>query len=85
MKPRNYRAEYRYQGTRRQKRRRAIRNAARRKMIRAGRARKGDGKDVGHVKGIGAGNGFSNLRIQSRHKNRSYNRNRKGGVVKHPA
>ena len=53
---------------------RVARNAARRKMIKAGKARVGDGKDVDHKKGIGAGNGFSNLRVQSKRANRSFRR-----------
>lgn len=49
-KPRNYRKEYdEYQGTPEQKKRRADRNAARRKAMREGRVRKGDGKELDHV------------------------------------
>ena len=49
--PRNYKQEYaNYQGTEKQKKHRAERNKARRTMIREGKARKGDGKDVGHIK-----------------------------------
>lgn len=45
---RNYKREYEtYQGTEQQKKNRAMRNAARRKMVKAGKAHKGDGKDVG--------------------------------------
>ena len=41
---RNYRAEYdNYQGSTKQKKRRAARNRVRRRMIRSGKARKGDG------------------------------------------
>ncbi len=47
---RDYRKEYdTYQGTAQQKKNRAVRNAARAKMAKAGKAKKGDGKDVGHV------------------------------------
>lgn len=47
---RNYRKEYDdYHGTPEQKKRRADRNAARRKAIRDGRVRKGDGKELDHV------------------------------------
>ena len=38
-----------YQGTPIQKKRRADRNRARRKAMRAGRVRKGDGKELDHV------------------------------------
>jgi len=48
--PRDYKKEYEdYQGTEEQKKRRAQRNAARRKAIREGRAKKGDGKEIDHL------------------------------------
>ena len=50
MTQRDYKKEYEdYQGTPEQKKRRAQRNAARRKAIEAGRAKKGDGKEVDHI------------------------------------
>lgn len=50
MAERNYRKEYdEYQGTEEQKKRRAQRNAARRKAQKAGRVSKGDGKEVDHT------------------------------------
>ena len=70
--PRDYRSEYdNYQGKDDQKKNRAKRNAARAKMEKAGRVKKGDGKDVDHKKGVGAGNGSSNLRVMSKSANRS--------------
>ena len=49
-KPRNYRDEYdSYHAKPEQKQRRAERNAARMKAIEAGRAKRGDGKEVDHV------------------------------------
>lgn len=48
-KNRNYAKEARWAATKEQKTRRAQRNKARRKAIREGRARKGDGKEVHHV------------------------------------
>ena len=46
---RNYRKEYdEYHSQSKQKKRRAGRNAARRKMEASGKVRKGDGKDVHH-------------------------------------
>ena len=49
-KPRDYRDEYdSFHGTEEQKKRRAQRNAARRKAIDAGRVKKGDGKEVDHI------------------------------------
>lgn len=50
MAKRNYRQEYdEYHGSEEQKKRRAQRNAARRKAQRAGKVRKGDDKEVDHV------------------------------------
>jgi hypothetical protein len=67
---RNYKAEYaKYQGTEEQKKRRAVRNAARRMLMRQGRVRKGDGKDVDHVNGLH--NAANNLRVLSKSTNRS--------------
>tara|TARA_Y100000401_G_scaffold98804_1_gene86780 strand:- start:365 stop:589 length:225 start_codon:yes stop_codon:yes gene_type:complete len=69
---RNYRREYdTYHAKPAQKKNRASRNAARRKMEKAGRACKGDGKDVDHKDGNPRNNKRSNLRIQSKKKNRS--------------
>lgn len=77
---RNYRKEYdNYQGKPEQKKRRAKRNAARRKMIASGRARKGDGKDVAHKDGNPNNNSAKNLKSQSRSKNRSYARTKSAG------
>jgi hypothetical protein len=68
--PRNYAREYEtYHASPEQKRRRAQRNAARRKMARAGKVRKGDNKDVHHKKGMS--NHSSNLRVLPRSVNRS--------------
>lgn len=79
-KKRNYRKEYdRYQGTAEQKKNRAKRNAARRKLEKAGKVRKGDGKDVDHKNGVKAGNGSKNLRVKSKSSNRSFPRNKKAG------
>ena len=68
--PRNFRDEYlSYHASPEQKRRRAQRNAARRKMERAGHVRKGDGKDVHHKNGMS--NHSSNLAVLPRSVNRS--------------
>jgi len=77
---RNYKKEYaNYQGKPSVKKQRARNNAARRKMIAAGRARKGDGKDVAHLDNNTRHNGLGNLRLQSKSKNRSFKRNRNAG------
>jgi len=78
--PRNYRKEYdNYQGRPEQKKRRAKRNAARRKLMRAGVVRKGDGKDVDHRSGNPNNNSRSNLRVKSKSSNRSFARNKRAG------
>ena len=67
---RNFRDEYlSYHASPEQKKRRAQRNAARRKMERAGHVRKGDGKDVHHKNGMS--NHSSNLAVLPRSVNRS--------------
>jgi hypothetical protein len=70
MKERNWKREYEtYHASPTQKKRRAQRNAARRKMERAGRVSKGDGKDVHHKNGMS--NHSSNLAVLPRSVNRS--------------
>ena len=74
-KKRNYRKEYdNYQGTAAQKKRRAARNAARRKMEKAGKVAKDDGKDVAHKNGNPKDNKMTNLKASSKKSNRSYAR-----------
>jgi hypothetical protein len=74
-KGRDYDSEYKnYQGTEKQKKNRAKRNAARAKMEKAGKVRKGDGKDVIHKSGNPQNNSDSNLGVQDKSKNRSYPR-----------
>lgn len=63
-----------YNGSEEQKKRRAQRNDARRKMEKAGKVRKGDGKDVDHKNMSTADNSKGNLRVQSKAKNRARNR-----------
>lgn len=72
-------AQAKYNAKPEQKKRRAARNAARREMIKAGKARKGDGKDVGHANGNPRDNRKSNLRMESKRANRSYARTRSAG------
>jgi hypothetical protein len=79
---RNFRQEYdRYHASPEQKKNRAERNAARAKMAKAGKVRKGDGKDVDHVKPLskGGSNG-DGLRVKPKSKNRSFKRNSKGAM-----
>jgi hypothetical protein len=63
-----------YNSSPEQKKRRAQRNAARRKMEKAGKVRKGDGKDVDHKNMNTSNNSNGNLRVQSKATNRARNR-----------
>ena len=82
-KKRNYRKEYdNYQGKPDQKKKRASRNAARSKMEKAGKVKKGDGKDVAHKNNNPKDNRSSNLKAQSKSKNRSFPRNKNAGRKK---
>ena len=56
-----------------QKKRRAERNASRSKMEKAGKVRKGDGKDVDHVNHNTADKSAKNLKVMSKSKNRAMN------------
>ena len=76
---RNYAKEYReYHSKPEQKKRRAKRNAARSKMEKAGKVRKGDGKDVDHKNRNPNNNSSSNLRVTSQKKNRGWRKGKKG-------
>lgn len=74
---RNYQREYEIEPKSRRKKR-ANRNLARRIMMRKGKVKKGDGKDVHHVGG-NALNKKSKLKVMAASKNRSYARNKKAG------
>jgi hypothetical protein len=80
---RDYRREYdTYQGTEQQKKNRAARNAARAKMMKAGKVKKGDGKDVAHVKAFDkGGSNKTGLRVESASANRSFKRDSKKNLV----
>ena len=55
---------------------RVANNAARREMMKAGKVRVGDGKDVAHKKSLenGGSNAKGNLAVQSREQNRGWRR-----------
>lgn len=73
--PRNYKSEYQnYHSKPNQKKDRASRNAARNTLIKSGRVKKGDGKDVDHKNGNPRQNFKSNLRVTSKTANRSFPR-----------
>lgn len=78
---RDYKAEYkRYHASPEQKERRASRNAARREMEKAGKVRKGDGKDVAHRDNNPKNNSSKNLSVQPKSKNRSFARTKSAGM-----
>jgi hypothetical protein len=83
MATRNYKREYElYQGTDEQKKNRAQRNAARAKMAKDGKVRKGDGKDVAHVKAFDkGGSNKTGLKVEDASSNRSFKRDSKRNLV----
>jgi hypothetical protein len=72
---RNYAKEYQnYHSSDKQKKRRAARNKARNLLLKKGRVKKGDGKDIHHKDGNPLNSKLSNLKITSKSKNRSFAR-----------
>lgn len=69
-------AQARYQKSPEQVQKRENRNTARRHMIAEGKAHKGDGRDVLHRDGNALNNSPKNWLVGSRHKNRSYARDK---------
>ena len=71
---RDYKKEYEYHKTTAQKKNRAARNKARQAAIKSGKAKKGDGKDIGHKVALknGGSKALSNTKVQSRASNRSH-------------
>jgi hypothetical protein len=71
---RNYRKEYdNYHSKPEQRKNRSKRVLARRLMMKLGKVKKGDGKDVDHKDGNPKNNGKSNLRVRSKSENRADN------------
>lgn len=62
-----------YNSSPEQKKRRAERNKARRKLMREGRVRKGDGKDIDHRNHNTSDMSSDNIRVMDRSKNRAKN------------
>jgi hypothetical protein len=79
---RDYKAEQQYDGRPDVKKRRAMRNAARRAMEKDGKVSKGDGKDVDHKRPLtkGGTNNKSNLKAVPASANRSFKRNKDHSV-----
>lgn len=72
--PARQRAQAKYNSKPAQIKKRASRNKARAQMIKAGRVKKGDGKDVGHKNGNALDDRMSNYAVESKKKNRSFKR-----------
>ena len=75
---RNYKQEN-SNDSRKRKKNRALNNKARRKMVKAGFAKVGDGKDVSHRDNNPRNNTRSNLAMRPKRANRSYARTRTAG------
>lgn len=75
---RNYKRDYaKFQSSTKAKKDRASRNAARAKLKKAGKVKKGDGKDVAHKNHNPRDNKKSNLAVQSKKKNRNVSKLKK--------
>lgn len=71
-----------YENTPEQVKHRMERNRARYKLLKEGKVRKGDGKDVAHVKAADKGGSIKDgVKVQSRATNRSFKRDSKGNLV----
>lgn len=79
---RDYKKEAAYENSPEQVKNRMARNRARAEMIRKGVVKKGDGKDVDHIKPIakGGGNTAGNLRAVPKSQNRSFARTKTAGM-----
>lgn len=77
---RNYAKEVAYESTPKQKHERALRNKARRELIREGKVHVGDGMDVDHIVPLSKGGKeiASNYRVVTDNVNRSFSRSKDG-------
>jgi hypothetical protein len=79
---RKYANAVKYEAQPEQVKNRSARNAARAKLMKAGKVKKGDGKDVAHVKAFDKGGANKNgVRVESASKNRSFKRDSKHNLV----
>jgi len=75
---RNYKKEYaEFHSKKKQKKRRAGRNTARRRALASGKVKKGSTKDIHHIDGNPKNNAKSNIVVVSRKANRGKLRTRK--------
>lgn len=79
---RDYKKEAQYENSPEQVKNRMARNRARAKLMREGKVKKGDGKDVAHVKAFDkGGTNKDGVRVESRSSNRSFKRDSKGNLI----
>ena len=80
---RNYKQELKTDRKRGGVKDRALRNKARRQLMREGKVHKGDQKDVDHKQALSKGGGYNreNLRVTLATENRSFKRNKSGSLV----
>lgn len=75
---RDYKSDYeKFQDSPSQKKDRASRNKARSELEKAGKVRKGDGKDIDHSDSNPRNNKKSNLKVMTKSKNRGKTKNGK--------
>jgi hypothetical protein len=81
-KARDYQKENEYKAQPEQIKLRVARNKARREAIKAGRVKKGDGKDIDHIVPLskGGANIKSNTRVRTKSQNSSFSRNSDSSV-----
>jgi hypothetical protein len=81
-KDRKYENAAKYEASPEQKKNRAARNAARAKLMKEGKVKKGDGKDVAHKVAFDkGGSNKQGVRVESASKNRSFKRDSKHNLV----
>ena len=81
-KPRDYKKEAAYEARPEQIKNRVARNAARRKLLRAGKVHKGDGMDVAHKVAFDkGGSNKQGVRVETASANRSFKRDSNHNLV----
>jgi len=81
-KDRKYKNAAKYEDSPEQVKNRVARNAARNKLMKAGKVSKGDGKDVAHKKAFDkGGSNADGVRVESASANRSFKRDSKHNLV----
>ena len=81
-KDRKYKNAAKYEDSPKQVKNRVARNAARNKLMKAGKVSKGDGKDVAHIVAMDkGGSNADGVRVESASANRSFKRDSKHNLV----